>query len=91
MRVHQRRIGVRGDERGHRLSLIHIYALRQSLLPSDGVGLARMEFVFASWVGVHPLALTRYASLTPAVQRQVDTITAGYADKTAYFVDRRCV
>jgi pyruvate,water dikinase len=64
------------------------HALRQSLLPSDGVGLARMEFVFAGWVGVHPLALTRYASLAPAVQRQVDAITAGYADKTAYFVDR---
>jgi len=64
------------------------HALRQSLLPSDGVGLARMEFVFAGWVGVHPLALTRYASLTPAVQCQVDAITAGYLDKTAYFVDR---
>jgi pyruvate,water dikinase len=47
-----------------------------------------MEFVFAGWVGVHPLALTRYASLTPAVQCQVDAITAGYLDKTAYFVDR---
>jgi pyruvate,water dikinase len=47
-----------------------------------------MEFVFASWVGVHPLALTRYASLAPDVRRQVDTLTAGYADKTAYFVDR---
>jgi pyruvate,water dikinase len=64
------------------------HALRQSLLPSDGVGLARMEFVFAGWVGVHPLALTRYASLTPAVQRQVDAITSGYVDKTAFFVDR---
>jgi len=64
------------------------HALRQSLLPSDGVGLARMEFVFAGWVGVHPLALTRYASLASSVQRQVDAITAGYADKTAYFVDR---
>jgi pyruvate,water dikinase len=63
-------------------------ALRQSLLPSAGVGLARMEFVFASWVGVHPLALTRYASLPAAVQRQVDEITSGYPDKTAYFVDR---
>ena len=64
------------------------HAMRQSLLPSDGVGLARMEFVFASWVGVHPLALTRFASLAPEVQRQIDAITAGYADKTAYFVDR---
>ena len=64
------------------------HALRQSLLPSDGVGLARMEFVFAGWVGVHPLALTRYATLPAAVQREVDAKTAGYADKTAYFVDR---
>ena len=47
-----------------------------------------MEFVFASWVGVHPLALTRYATLPAAVQREVDAKTAGYADKTAYFVDR---
>lgn len=64
------------------------HALQQSLLPSDGVGLARMEFVFASWVGVHPLALTRYATLPVAVQREVDSRTVGYADKTAYFVDR---
>ncbi len=64
------------------------HALRQSLLPSDGVGLARMEFVFAGWVGVHPLALTRYATLPAAVQREIDAKTAGYADKTAYFVDR---
>jgi pyruvate,water dikinase len=63
-------------------------ALRLSRLPSAGVGLARMEFIFATWVGVHPLALTRYGSLPIAAQRQVDEITRGYADKTAYFVDR---
>ncbi len=63
-------------------------ALRLSLLPSDGVGLARMEFVFAGWVGVHPLALTRYATLAASARGQVDAITAGYADKTRYFVDR---
>ena len=63
-------------------------ALRLSLLPSDGVGLARMEFVFAGWVGVHPLALTRYATLAPAVRRQVDALTVGYPDKTQFFVDR---
>ena len=64
------------------------HALRQSLLPSDGVGLARMEFVFAGWVGVHPLALTRYATLPAGVQRRSTRMTAGYADKTAFFVDR---
>jgi len=64
------------------------HALRESMLPSDGVGLARMEFVFAGWVGVHPLALTRYRTLPASAQREVDAKTAGYADKTAYFVDR---
>jgi pyruvate,water dikinase len=63
-------------------------AFKLSLLPSSGVGLARMEFIFASWVGVHPLALTRYASLAPEVRREVDKLTRGYEDKTAYFVDR---
>ncbi len=63
-------------------------ALKLSLLPSGGVGLARMEFIFAGWVGVHPLALTRYATLPAATQREVDRITRDYEDKTAYFIDR---
>ena len=59
-------------------------------LPNDGVGLARMEFIFASWVKVHPLALTRYASLDAATRAQVDAATPGYAsnEKTRYFVDK---
>ncbi len=63
-------------------------ALRTSLLPTDGVGLLRMEFVFASHVRVHPLALTRFATLPKEVQRQVEEATEAYGDKRAYFVDR---
>jgi pyruvate,water dikinase len=63
-------------------------ALKLAMLPCDGVGLARMEFIFASWVGVHPLALTRYATLPLEMRREIDARTSGYADKTQYFVDR---
>ncbi len=63
-------------------------ALKLSLLPCDGVGLARMEFIFAGWVGVHPLALTRYATLDAAARDEVDRKLAGCADKTGYLVDR---
>ena len=63
-------------------------AFKQAAIPNDGVGLARMEFIFANWVQVHPLALTRYATLPPEVKQQVDVITAGYADKTEFFVDK---
>jgi pyruvate,water dikinase len=57
-------------------------------LPCDGVGLARMEFIFASWVKIHPLALTRFGSLPDATRREIDRLTRGYADKTEYFVER---
>ncbi|WP_243094434.1 phosphoenolpyruvate synthase [Thermus thalpophilus] len=63
-------------------------ALKASLLPTDGVGLARMEFVFASHVRVHPLALTRFETLPLGVQREVEALTEAYGDKRAYFVDR---
>jgi pyruvate,water dikinase len=63
-------------------------AFQTAMLPNDGVVLARMEFIFASWVKVHPLALTRYAQLEGEVKAQVDAVTAAYEDKTEYFVDK---
>jgi pyruvate,water dikinase len=62
-------------------------ALKLARLPNDGVGLARMEFIFASQLRVHPLALTRYDTLPKAVKDEIDAITGGYANKTDYFVD----
>jgi pyruvate, water dikinase len=59
-----------------------------SRLPNDGVGLARMEFVFAGWVGVHPLALTRFETLEPRIKLEINRLTRGYEDKTEFFVDR---
>ncbi len=63
-------------------------AFKDAAIPNDGVGLARMEFIFANWIQVHPLALTRYSSLPVEVQRQVDTVTLGYTDKHEFFVDK---
>lgn len=63
-------------------------AFKQAAIPNDGVGLARMEFIFANWVQVHPLALTRYHSLPADVQQQVDAVTTGYSDKVEFFVDK---
>ncbi|MBK9384933.1 MAG: phosphoenolpyruvate synthase [Planctomycetes bacterium] len=38
-------------------------ALRDAMLPSDGVGLARIEFILTAEVGIHPLALLYYEEL----------------------------
>ncbi|HVV83924.1 MAG TPA: phosphoenolpyruvate synthase [Kofleriaceae bacterium] len=63
-------------------------AFHLAQLPSHGVGLARMEFVLSGWVGVHPLALARHERLGHEDRRKVDELTAGYADRVEFFVDR---
>jgi pyruvate,water dikinase len=64
-------------------------AFRWWRLPADGVGLLRMEFVVGNHVKVHPMALVRYDDLQDDAARvAIAELTAGYADKTGYFVDR---
>ncbi|MBB5751662.1 phosphoenolpyruvate synthase [Prosthecomicrobium pneumaticum] len=63
-------------------------ALRWWRIPADGVGLARMEFVVSNHVRVHPMALVRYDTLKDeAARAEIAALTAGYADRTDYFVD----
>jgi len=57
-------------------------------LPVAGIGLARMEFIFASWVRVHPLALTRFDTLSDELKQPIEELTHGYSDKPEYFVDK---
>ncbi len=38
-------------------------ALQDAMLPSDGVGLARLEFILTAQVGIHPLSLAYYDQL----------------------------
>src|SRR5205823_4829288 len=63
-------------------------ALRWWRLPADGVGLVRIEFVIGTLLKVHPMALARWDQLGDrAVRRRIAELTAGYADRTEYFVD----
>jgi pyruvate,water dikinase len=63
-------------------------AFALSFIPNDGVGLARMEFIITNAIGVHPMALVRYTQLGAQARADVDRLTAGYADKPAFFVDK---
>jgi len=66
-------------------------AWKTALLPCDGVGLARMEFVISEHVGAHPMALLHPERIVDACQRQrvlslwQDTRCPGGA---AYFVEK---
>ncbi len=63
-------------------------AYRWWRLPSDGVGLARIEFIISDIIKIHPLALARFDSLDDeAARREIETFTSAYEDKAEYFVD----
>jgi pyruvate,water dikinase len=64
-------------------------AFRWWRIPADGVGLARMEFVVSNHIKVHPMALVHFDTLKDRDARaQIEALTANYADKQEYFVDR---
>ncbi len=63
-------------------------AFEKSLLPNDGVGLAREEFIIASDIGIHPNALINYKKLPVAVKKLVDKKTIGYIDKKQFYIDK---
>ena len=64
-------------------------AFRLSFMPNDGVGLAREEFIVSNSIKIHPLALLDYNELQDlAARREIDQLTAGYEDKSQFFVDK---
>jgi pyruvate,water dikinase len=72
-------------------------AFSQGMIPNEGVGLAREEFIINSHIGIHPLALIEYDNLQKKAETdqkiagavyKIDQITAVYENKTQFFVDK---
>lgn len=65
------------------------HAFAYSLIPNDGVGLAREEFIIDSHIKIHPLALLHFDQVKDkAVRAQITELTKGYDDKAQYFIDK---
>ncbi len=64
-------------------------AFRLANLPNDGVGLARMEFIIAEQIQIHPLALINFGELDDHLaQGKIAELTARYEDKPQFFIDK---
>jgi pyruvate, water dikinase len=59
-----------------------------AMLPNAGVGLARLEMIIASHIGVHPKALLEYDSQDAETKRKIDERMAGYSSPVDFYVDR---
>ena len=57
-------------------------------IPNHGVGLARLEFIIARMIAVHPLAVLEYAQLPQPLRDEVAARAAGYAGPLAFYVDK---
>jgi pyruvate,water dikinase len=64
-------------------------AFHLSFMPNDGIGLAREEFIITNYIKIHPLALIDFERLTDrAARTEIERLTAGYADKSQFFIDK---
>ncbi len=59
-----------------------------AMIPNEGVGLARLEFVINNMIGVHPMALLEFDSLPPELQARIRERSAGYADPVSFYVEK---
>ena len=59
-----------------------------AMLPNAGVGLARLEMIIASHIGVHPRALLEYERQNAETKARIDARMAGYNSPVDFYVDR---
>ncbi|HEC77368.1 MAG TPA: phosphoenolpyruvate synthase [Thermoplasmatales archaeon] len=66
-----------------------------SQIPNDGVGLARIEFIINSHIGIHPMALVEYEKLRTAreekireIVKEIEKRTSVYENKKEFYVEQ---
>lgn len=65
------------------------HAFQYAMIPNDGVGLAREEFIIDSHIKIHPLALLHFDDVKDEdARRTITELTKGYENKADYFVDK---
>ena len=59
-----------------------------SLLPNNGVGLARLEFIINNYIKIHPNALIDYPNLPNELKEKIYNILGDHDDAEWYFIKR---
>ncbi|MCU7847568.1 MAG: phosphoenolpyruvate synthase [Candidatus Thiodiazotropha sp. (ex Lucinoma kastoroae)] len=59
-----------------------------SRIPNAGIGLARLEFIINTTIGVHPRALMEFDKLPPEIKSTVQKQIDGYEDPVSFYVDK---
>ena len=63
-------------------------AMSFSMLPNEGVGLARVEFIINKMIGIHPKALLDMTAVDKQTARKIQDKIAGYLDPKTFFIEK---
>jgi len=63
-------------------------SFKASMIPNDGVGLARLEFVIGNYIKVHPMALLHPEKLNEEEKAQLASLTHLHTDGEHYYIER---
>jgi pyruvate, water dikinase len=64
-------------------------AFHTAMLPNDGVGLARMEFIISEHIGVHPMALVHPEKVASKKARNtIARLSHGYEHPKEFFIEK---
>ncbi len=87
------RIGVETLKRPRTAIMVNLgnpdLAFRTAMLPNDGVGLARMEFIIGEHIGVHPMALAQPEKVASAADREaIAKLARCYPRPADFFIEK---
>ncbi|WP_455198814.1 phosphoenolpyruvate synthase, partial [Kaarinaea lacus] len=57
-------------------------------IPNEGVGLARVEFIINSMIGIHPKALLEFDQQSDELKQQILERTSAYSDPVSFYIDK---
>jgi len=63
-------------------------AFSASMMPNDGVGLTRLEFIINNYIKIHPRALLDFHILEPPLKEKIQNIMGIETDGRAYFINK---
>lgn len=56
-------------------------------LPHQGIGLARLEFIIAHSIGIHPNALINFNDMPKDIQKEIHNKTKNFSSPTEFYVE----
>ena len=63
-------------------------AMSFSMIPNEGVGLARVEFIINKMIGIHPKALLDITAVDKQTAKKIHGKINGYSDARTFFIEK---